>query len=240
MLHLKVLSITAAFVAFLFFAIPAQADEIEPEPAAEPAPEPEPEPEPEPVRARDDDYARNGAYIGVNMAGAWYTDVHDDVKDLVDGLAPVNPWSGTRVDVEYPLGLGARAGYRFHPRLAGELEFQWFSKAKVELDDDQSTVNAIKIETLTLMGNVKGYLFTGRVQPFVLAGVGFMHLNGNDKLSLGVETSGDEFAARFGGGVDLYVNRNFVVVVEGGYVLPTGDLDNLNQVIWSVGLQYRF
>ena len=39
MLRLIVLSTTAAFVAFLFFAIPAQADEIEPEPepAAEPA-----------------------------------------------------------------------------------------------------------------------------------------------------------------------------------------------------------
>jgi hypothetical protein len=43
----------AALVALLFFAIPAQADEIEPEsepaPQAEPEAEPEPEPEPEPV-----------------------------------------------------------------------------------------------------------------------------------------------------------------------------------------------
>ena len=46
-------NILAALVALLLFAIPAQADEIEPEPApqAEPAPqtEPEPAPEPEPV-----------------------------------------------------------------------------------------------------------------------------------------------------------------------------------------------
>ena len=43
----------AALVALLFFAIPVQADEIEPEPEPEPAPqaEPEPEPEPEPVPA---------------------------------------------------------------------------------------------------------------------------------------------------------------------------------------------
>jgi opacity protein-like surface antigen len=142
--------------------------------------------------------------------------------------------------LESPVGLAARVGYRFHPYLAGEVEFRWFANASAELDNGDDTLDAVKIETLALTGNVKGYILTGRIQPFLLAGAGFMHLNGTNKFNLDVETSGDEFAARFGGGVDLYINRNFVVVVEGGYVLPTGKLSRLDHVLWSVGLQYRF
>jgi hypothetical protein len=67
-----------------------------------------------------------------------------------------------------------------------------------------------------------------------------MHLNGDDKVGLGLRTSGDDFAARFGGGIDFYLNRNFVAVIEGGYILPTGKLDDLDHVTWSAGIQYRF
>ena len=67
-----------------------------------------------------------------------------------------------------------------------------------------------------------------------------MHIDVDDKLGFGTHKTDEDFAARFGGGVDLYINRNFVVVVEGGYVLPTGNLDGMDHVLWSVGLNYRF
>jgi hypothetical protein len=67
-----------------------------------------------------------------------------------------------------------------------------------------------------------------------------MHLDVDDKLGFGTHKNEDGFAARFGGGVDLYTNRNFVIVVEGGYVLPTGNVDGMDHVFWSVGLNYRF
>ena len=67
-----------------------------------------------------------------------------------------------------------------------------------------------------------------------------MHVDAKDKLGLGLRAKGEDFAARFGGGVDLYLNRNFVVALDTSYVLPTGDLDGLDHVSFSLGLQYRF
>jgi hypothetical protein len=67
-----------------------------------------------------------------------------------------------------------------------------------------------------------------------------MHLDGEEKIDLGIKTSGDAFVARFGGGIDFYITDHFAFIVDGGYLLPTGSLDNMDQVVWSVGLQYRF
>ena len=36
------------------------------------------------------------------------------------------------------------------------------------------------------------------------------------------------------------LNSNVVFVLEGGYVLPTGDVDGLDYVSFAFGLQYRF
>ena len=67
-----------------------------------------------------------------------------------------------------------------------------------------------------------------------------MHFDAKDKLGLGVREKGEGFAARFGGGVDIYLSSNIVFVFEGGYVLPTGDVDGLDYASFAVGFQYRF
>jgi opacity protein-like surface antigen len=224
MSHPIVFSTTAAFIAFLFFSIPAQADEIEPEPVAEPVAEPEP------VLAHDGEFARNGIYLGVALAGAVYTEVEDDLEKLASVGYFID------VDVEVPPGLDARVGYRFHPHLAGEVQIQWFPKADIEFFD----VNVLELETLTFTGNVKGYLLTGRIQPFLLVGAGLMHFDVKDKVGVGLRAKGEGFAARFGGGVDFYINSNVVFVLEGGYVLPTGDVDGLDYASFSFEFQYRF
>jgi opacity protein-like surface antigen len=202
----------------------------------------------EPVLAQDDDFARNGIYLGVNMAGAWYTQVKEDLEDDVNNLNPhplpppnpLDPPSYIHAIVGEPLGLGVRAGYRFHPHLAGEVQFQWYTDSDIELNNTEDTVEAFKLETWTLTGNVKGYLLTGRIQPFLLAGVGLMRFSMKDELRLGLKAKNEDFAARFGVGIDFYFTPNIVAVVEGGYVLPTGTLDGYDHVLWSVGLQYRF
>ena len=101
-------------------------------------------------------------------------------------------------------------------------------------------MDAIELETLTFTGNVKGYLLTGRVQPFLLAGVGLMQVEAKDTVGVGLSIEEEDFAARFGGGVDFYINPNIAVVIDVGYVLPTGDLDGLDYVSFSGGFQYRF
>jgi len=250
MRRLKVGSTIAALAALLFFAVPTQADEIEPEPAMEPAaqperepePEPEEEPEPEPAaqatptRTRDDDYARNGAYVMGNLAGAWYMDFKQDTKDALEALG-----YAFNLKQEDPLGLGARVGYRFHPRLAGEAQLQWFAKATIEASaKDEPTTDVLKFDALLVTGNLKGYLLTGRIQPYALAGAGLMHVSVDDKLGLDIYDSNDAFAGRFGGGIDFYVNRHVAAMMEGGYVLPTSSLKELKHVYWTVGLQWRF
>ncbi len=183
-----------------------------------------------PVLAQDDDFARNGIYLGANLAGAWYTDVKEDLEKVFS----------VGVKVEEPLGLGALVGYRFHPHLAAEVQFQWFAKANIQAFDEDFTVDFLALETLVFTGNVKGYLLTGRIQPFLLAGAGLMHFEVKDKLGLGLSAKDEDFAARFGAGIDFYLTPNIVAVAEGGYVLPTGELDGLDHVVWSIGLQYRF
>jgi hypothetical protein len=45
---------------------------------------------------------------------------------------------------------------------------------------------------------------------------------------------------RFGGGIDLYATKHVVVSAEVDYVLPFGDLENLDYLSFGLGLQYRF
>jgi opacity protein-like surface antigen len=194
----------------------------------------------DPALAQDDDFARDGIYLSVNMAGAWYRDVRDDLKEEIGGIPPPKPFPTDGVTVEEPFGLGARVGYRFHPHFAAEAHLQWFANAAVRFTSEDSTVMAFKFDNLAYSGNVKVYLLTGRIQPFLLAGAGFMHFSADDKVGLGIKTSGEDFAARFGTGIDLYITPSIAGFAEGAYVLTTGELDGLDHVVWSVGLQYRF
>ncbi len=94
----------AALVALLFFAIPVQADEIEPEPESEsesePAPQAEPEPEPEPVPVPDvvseEEEFSEPAWIpslDVGFEGFSY-----DVDTTIVNLRGVSPQSETQVE----------------------------------------------------------------------------------------------------------------------------------------------
>src|SRR5262245_61733270 len=74
------------------------------------------------AQAEDDDYQRSGPYIGVAGTGAVYTRADHELER--DGLVSV--------DLENPLGVNARAGYRLFPALAAEVEFEWVSKADIE------------------------------------------------------------------------------------------------------------
>jgi opacity protein-like surface antigen len=204
-----------------------------------------------PVLAQEDDYARKGIYAGISMAGTSYLKVEDDVKD---DFEPSGFGYSGGTDTDDPLGLGVQVGYRFHPHFSAEAGFLWFSSSETEFSGEQfpdpadpngeitdaNNLSVFKLETLNLTGNLKGYLLTGRIQPFVLVGGGLMHANVDDKFDLGTISGGSAFAARFGGGVEFYVISNIAVVVDLDYVLPTGKLDRLNQFMWSVGLNYRF
>jgi opacity protein-like surface antigen len=94
--------------------------------------------------------------------------------------------------------------------------------------------------------NAKGYLLTGRYQPFLLIGAGAMSADIKVRDPVGLSftavrsESENVFAMRFGGGIDLYATKNLVVSLEADYVYPFGNLDELEYVTISWGFQYRF
>jgi opacity protein-like surface antigen len=175
-------------------------------------------------------------------------------------------------------GFTGRGGYRCHPRVSVELQADWFndfgSGSIVEIGETPLIVETstgpltdtlrnfkFDLESLVMTTNVKGHLMTGRYQPFVLGGLGFMRM---ETKARDVTPSADattevcqppltdpcraphasdrrvEIALRLGGGLDFYLTENVVITAEGSYLMPTGKLDGLDYYTFAVGLQYRF
>jgi hypothetical protein len=88
--------------------------------------------------------------------------------------------------------------------------------------------------------NGKLFLATRELQPFLLAGAGALYAHLEDGLGLGLSVSAVGPAMRFGGGVDFYFTESIVVSVESSYVLPFGDVADLDYVSLGFGVQYRF
>jgi len=154
-------------------------------------------------------------------------------------------------------GGGGRAGYRCHSYVATELQFERlaiFNGSLAETDipmNDKVRNFDLELESLVFTTNAKGYLLTGRYQPYVLGGVGFMRME--TKARDATTTPGTivgyaaqqsditvKVALRFGAGLDFYVTDNIVATLEGSYLIPTGELSGLDYYSFGLGLQYRF
>lgn len=162
--------------------------------------------------------------------------------------------------VEPGIGIHARAGYRFHPRVVAEAQFEWNSESSVDARDTQRTnptsqSDMARIETWAVTANVKFYPFSlGRVQPWLVSGIGLMRFQGdnrsplipaNERQIFEFNTDGErqtDFAGRVGGGIDIYFadSDRFSLVLGASYVIPAGGLDAFDYVSTELGLQYRF
>ncbi len=167
-----------------------------------------------PVLAQDNEWSRDGFYFAFILSV---------------------PFQTTEGGVDIEPGFGGRGGYRFHPHFSGEVQFEWLAPRDIK----RGGSNAAKLKTVTATANAKGYLLTGRIQPYLLTGIGFMHSDLDGKTGLPKKQS-DDFLARFGGGVELYINPETVLTLESNYMLPTGDASDLDHVLVSFGIQYRF
>jgi opacity protein-like surface antigen len=162
------------------------------------------------------DYARDGAYVG--LGGLYAVEMFDD-----------NTPTGARTDNSW--GFEAHAGYRFHPHAAAELRYEWFN----EFDLDPGHIDGWAISV-----NGKGYVLTGRFQPYGLVGLGFMHGDGSAGNFAGAAHPSNGFMMRFGGGIDVYATENIVIGPEFAYLLPTGSAEDLDMLTVSLGASYRF
>jgi opacity protein-like surface antigen len=187
------------------------------------------------------DFARPGWYVGAGFSVGF---------ESFSGIKEIEEDIGLNVTVSEAFGVNGRAGYRLFPWLALEGQFEWFSSFKYTTEGfvppgqtDPQDVTLMEIEDYTLTLNAKGYPLTGRVQPFGLIGLGGMYARHtrNPLLIAGdptVDFGG--FVARFGGGVDYYLDPNWILTMDVSYLVTTGSVSDTNRTSLGIGFQYRF
>ncbi len=192
--------------------------------------------------AADEDYGRTGFFVGAQLATGTATRFRKEVEDDTS-------FDDGRVDTS--VGVGARAGLRVTSRLAVEGQFQWLpgfdytqnvtqsgsgsSGTKVSRDDA-----LIDSDLWLVTANAKFYLLdSGRFQPYVLGGAGYVRQR-TDVVGGPQNATFDEFAARIGLGLDAYITSWLVFDLDVQYVPMTGDLKESDFMSVNAGLQYRF
>jgi len=224
-----------------------------------------------------DRYDRRGFYAGLSASYARENFSDSDVVNLVDGElqdnlrnlrgTPIQPsppgdpgvytFSLANIDSD-TFGAAGRVGYRCHPYVSAELQFEALSNFDGTISENGTPSNDIprnfdlELESLVFTTNVKGHLMTGRTQPFVLLGMGFMRMEskardnttggGPPPVARAAQQSDREVnvAFRYGAGLDFYLTKNIVATAEGSYLMPTGKLSGLDYYQFGLGLQYRF
>ena len=174
-------------------------------------------------------FGRPGGYISVGVGGA--------AESFDFDLGGLNP--GTA------LLIGGRIGARANRFVALEATVDYSVKG-FEASGTVAGLGSGSLEAKALLAtaNLKLYPFDSRIQPFVMGGGGVLHATlecklGGVSVSCGVpaETS---FAGRVGGGLDVYLTRNLAVSGEVAYVIPTGDLADINFLTFGGQLMFRF
>jgi opacity protein-like surface antigen len=199
----------------------------------------------------EEDFARRGWMVGVAGSSAFELFEDELEEDYRRHLDPIGggfkPVSIASLPVDNSLGMNGRVGYRCHSRFSAEVQVEWLHGFDADLEQPGVVQLArVEVDPLVVTANAKGYLLTGRYQPFLLLGLGAMsgsiHVRDPVGLSFtGIDSQTENvFAMRFGGGIDLYATKNIVVSLGVDYVYPFGNLDDLNYVTINWGFQYRF
>jgi hypothetical protein len=191
----------------------------------------------------DVDFNRTGFYVG---AGASYTtDFYEgEVEDSI---------SNSTVNIHTTPGANARVGFRFWRALAVELQYEWLDE--YDIDFSYGGVGGkIAVDQMTLTGNLKIYPVPfWRIQPYILAGVGFQIYDLTGQLSDGtyrINQNGTALAARAAVGLDVYITQHLALFGEFGAVYTDEAIDIPNAVgsdipfiLYAggqVGLMWRF
>ena len=180
----------------------------------------------------NEDLDRPRFYLGI--------DALVGIEDLDVGSQPVGG-SFVNVDItDQNWGGGMRAGYRFHPHLAAELQGQYNGLYEVR-GNTVGRPNLGSVEIITSTANLKAYALRGPIQPYALGGIGIMWADTEDRVSGTKLPRGDvEFAGRGGLGVDFYLSPILAVNLEGSYVAGTGGLAGYGVAALGAGVQWHF
>jgi opacity protein-like surface antigen len=190
-------------------------------------------------------YARDGFYVGASIAGVGYM----RIADVIDrGVTKAPTVDAAEAQSEATAGANLRVGYRMHPRVAAELQWEWLAPSDIPLTIKRSSTgefvsddSAFEVKSWVVTANLKGYaVTTGNLQPFLLLGAGMMKGELDGREIYGFSADGFSFLGRMGGGLDYYFTPHIVGTVDLTYVLPVGDLSDFPYISGGLGLQYRF
>lgn len=202
-----------------------------------------------PVAAQDDEeeedpfaglYRKPGFYIGA-MASYQIPTEKNQLENEADRRLDAIFGPGTSTDVDNSWGLNGRVGYRAHEHFSVETQFEWLNRIELDSRVLGGMKQKTEISLFALTGNLKGYLLgRGKVQPYVVGGAGWGQSRTNPRGAGGPNERDDGFVYRLGAGVDLYGKPDIALSLEASYVVPEGNLDDLEYVSIGAGLTLRF
>ncbi len=172
-----------------------------------------------PVPASDGDFQRHRAFVGGGIGGAFNTGDFDPAGNS--------------------LGLDVRGGYRFHRHIAVEGQLGWFNNVGGDLGRGD-----LDLRTLSFTANLKKFfpIGPGRVQPYLLAGIGVTRAKADVEVlgSTVFDRTESAFTFRGGAGIEFYLTPHVNLYTEATYMLLTGALNGAGFVPLVFGAQYQF
>lgn len=129
------------------------------------------------------------------------------------------------------IALDLIAGYRMNPLFAVEGEAQL-------LDDYDLDGVGGDVDGVALTGNAKFFpaAATSAIQPFLLAGMGLLSLDGPHRI----DANETNWMYQIGAGVDFPIADRTLLEVKGTYRFPQGALDDFQYWTLGANVQYRF
>ncbi|MCK4390441.1 MAG: porin family protein, partial [Desulfobacterales bacterium] len=142
-----------------------------------------------------------------------------------------------KVDFDDAWGFQVRGGYIMNKYFSAEAMFEYVApfEAKSGANEDD-----LDVMNFTLNGKFTCPAYEKFV-PYAVVGLGAM--NAYEDISYGgrsSETSDWGFGARCGLGLDLYIDPDFSLGLEGVYVFGTGDVDHVEYTSVALGASYHF
>jgi hypothetical protein len=215
---------------------------------------------PEDETSEGEDFDRRGFFIGAGASFAGENFSDRPVNDIADifsnqpGLVfPIltGPEASAKADDTWSVkGYG---GYRCHPRFSVGATFEFFGGFDTEWSGvlNPSGASGSDIDMFVATVDIKGYLLTGRYQPYLLMGGGAMMVETRVVNPTGsqhpwgagpaAQSRGyTDFVLRLGGGIDAYATEHVVVNIGASYLLPAGAVSGTDVYTVGVGVEYRF
>lgn len=213
-------------------------------------------------------FDRRGFFVGVggNFAGENFSDRPvNDIADIFSNQpsldVPIIPGPQTTANADDAWSVTGRGGYRCHPRFSVGASLEVFGGFDTQWTGPLGT-GSNDIDIFDVTTDIKGYLLTGRYQPYVLVGGGTMHISTKVTNPTGITStvpngapppanlavygpviqSRDytDFVFRFGGGFDVYATDHVVVNIGASYLLPLGQVSGVDLYTVGGGIEYRF